>query len=578
MISTTDIIVIASYFGLVFILAFIVTLRERRKATQAADSYFLSGKSEGWFVIGASLFASNIGSEHLVGLAGSGARGDIAAAQFEILAALILIILGWIFVPFYIKSGVYTMPEFLEKRYSSSARTYLSIISVFSYILTKISVTIFAGALVFEVILGVPFWTGATFVVVATGIYTVFGGLKAVIYTDLLQMFVLIGGSLALLYFGSQGIFTSVVGVQEFGGISAIKQAISIENGAEIGAKYFNLWRPFDDPDYPWTGILFGAPILGVWYWCTDQFIVQRVLSAKNISNARKGALFGGFLKLTPIFIFAFPGVIAYTLSIQNPELLQNLAGETEYDQALPALVMSFLPVGFKGLMVAGLLAALMSSLSSVFNSCSTLITFDFYKRYNPESSQKNLVRVGQLSTVVLVVIGLAWIPLMRILTEGEGIFKYLQSIQAYISPPIAAVFLFGLFYKKTNSSGAMKALWFGFFLGSLRILLEFLTNGYQTQEAVWNIADGSFAHWFVSINFLHFAILIFVLSSIILFVGSMYGTQKSDEDLKLVIYDKKVLDDSSPSLKNDRILTALLIIGVLIIWLVFSPLFIGGV
>lgn len=578
MISTTDILVIASYFCFVFLLALIVTLRERKKANQAADSYFLSGKSEGWFVIGASLFASNIGSEHLVGLAGSGARGDIAAAQFEILAALILIVLGWVFVPFYIKSGVYTMPEFLEKRYSSSARSYLSIISVVSYILTKISVTIFAGALVFEVILGVPFWTGATFVVVATGIYTVFGGLKAVIYTDLLQMFVLIGGSLALLYFGSQGIFTNILGVQELGGISAIKQAITLENGAEVGAKYFNLWRPFDDPDYPWTGILFGAPILGVWYWCTDQFIVQRVLSAKNISNARKGALFGGFLKLTPIFIFAFPGVIAYTLSLNNPELLQNIAGDTEYDQALPALVMSFLPVGFKGLMVAGLLAALMSSLSSVFNSCSTLITFDFYKKYNPEASQKSLVRVGQISTVVLVVIGLAWIPLMKILTEGEGIFKYLQSIQAYISPPIAAVFLFGLFYKKINSSGAMKALWFGFFLGSLRILLEFLTNGYDTGNAIWNIAEGSFAHWFVSINFLHFAILIFVLSSIILFVGSKYGKVKSDQELQSVIYDKAVLNESSPNLKSDKVLTILLIIGVLIIWTIFSPLFLGGV
>lgn len=578
MISTTDILVIASYFGFVFLLALIVTLRERKKANQAADSYFLSGKSEGWFVIGASLFASNIGSEHLVGLAGSGARGDIAAAQFEILAALILIVLGWVFVPFYIKSGVYTMPEFLEKRYSSSARSYLSIISVVSYILTKISVTIFAGALVFEVILGVPFWTGATFVVVATGIYTVFGGLKAVIYTDLLQMFVLIGGSLALLYFGSQGIFTNILGVQELGGISAIKQAITLENSAEVGAKYFNLWRPFDDPDYPWTGILFGAPILGVWYWCTDQFIVQRVLSAKNISNARKGALFGGFLKLIPIFIFAFPGVIAYTLSLNNPELLQNIAGDTEYDQALPALVMSFLPVGFKGLMVAGLLAALMSSLSSVFNSCSTLITFDFYKKYNPEATQKSLVRVGQISTVVLVVIGLAWIPLMKILTEGEGIFKYLQSIQAYISPPIAAVFLFGLFYKKINSSGAMKALWFGFFLGSLRILLEFLTNGYDTGNAIWNIAEGSFAHWFVSINFLHFAILIFVLSSIILFVGSKYGKVKSDQELQSVIYDKAVLNESSPNLKSDKVLTILLIIGVLIIWTIFSPLFLGGV
>jgi SSS family solute:Na+ symporter len=239
---------------------------------------------------------------------------------------------------------------------------------------------------------------------------------------------------------------------------------------------------------------------------------------------------------------------------------------------------MSYLPTGFKGLMVAGLLAALMSSLSSVFNSCSTLITFDFYKRYKPDASENSLVRFGQISTVILVIIGLAWIPLMRILTEGDGIFKYLQSIQAYISPPIAAVFLFGLLFKKINSSGAMKALWFGFFLGSLRILLEFLTSGYENGSAVWNIVDGSFAHWFVSINFLHFAILIFVLSSIILFLGSRYGVSKTDEELESVIYDKSVLDQSSPNLKTDKMLTALLIIGVLIIWFTFSPLFLGGV
>jgi len=373
-----------------------------------------------------------------------------------------------------------------------------------------------------------------------------------------------------LLYFGSQGI--------DGASFTAIKDTITAARGPEVGAQYFNLWRPFDDPDYPWIGILFGAPILGVWYWCTDQFIVQRVLSAKNISNARKGALFGGFLKLTPILIFAFPGVIAYTLSINNPEILQNLAGDIEYDQALPSLVMSYLPTGFKGLMVAGLLAALMSSLSSVFNSCSTLITFDFYKRYKPDASENSLVRFGQISTVILVIIGLAWIPLMRILTEGDGIFKYLQSIQAYISPPIAAVFLFGLLFKKINSSGAMKALWFGFFLGSLRILLEFLTSGHENGSAVWNIVDGSFAHWFVSINFLHFAILIFVLSSIILFLGSRYGVSKTDEELESVIYDKSVLDQSSPNLKTDKMLTALLIIGVLIIWFTFSPLFLGGV
>jgi SSS family solute:Na+ symporter len=578
LITSSDIVVIIGYFVVVFLLAFVVTIKERRKKNQAADSYFLSGKSEGWFVIGASLFASNIGSEHLVGLAGSGARGDLVAAQFEILAALILIILGWIFVPFYIRSGVYTMPEFLEKRYSPAARTYLSIISIISYILTKISVTIFAGALVFEVILGIPFWTGATLVVLATGIYTVFGGLKAVIYTDLLQMFVLIGGSLALLYFGSHALMIDLPLAQGTSIFNSVKETIITAKGKVDGTNYFNLWRPFDDPDYPWTGIVFGAPILGIWYWCTDQFIVQRVLSAKNISNARKGALFGGFLKLTPILLFAIPGVLAFTLSINHPELLMNQNGVIEYDQALPSLIMSFLPVGFKGLMIAGLLAALMSSLSSVFNSCSTLITFDFYKKYYPNTSNANLVKVGQISTVILVVIGLAWIPLMRTMTESEGIFKYLQSIQAYISPPIAAVFLFGLFYKKINASGAMKALWFGFFLGTLRILVEFLTNGYETGHATWNITIGSAAHWFVSINFLHFAILMFVLSSIILFVGSRYGKTKTDEELKPVIYDPSVLKGQSGSIKMDKLLTLLLILGVVIVWLIFSPLILARI
>ncbi len=578
MTSSFDIVVIIGYFVAVFLLAFVMTIKERRKKNKAADSYFLSGKSEGWFVIGASLFASNIGSEHLVGLAGSGARGDLVAAQFEILAALILIILGWIFVPFYIRSGVYTMPEFLEKRYSPAARTYLSIISIISYILTKISVTIFAGALVFEVILGVPFWTGATLVVLATGIYTCFGGLKAVIYTDLLQMFVLIGGSLALVYFSSLALITDLPVAEGANIFTSVKDTIVTAKGKVDGANYFNLWRPFDDPDYPWTGIVFGAPILGVWYWCTDQFIVQRVLSAKNISNARKGALFGGFLKLTPILLFAVPGVLAFALSINHPQLFINQNGVIEYDQALPSLVMSFLPVGFKGLMIAGLLAALMSSLSSVFNSCSTLITFDFYKKYYPNTSSENLVKVGQISTIVLVIIGLAWIPLMRTMTESEGIFKYLQSIQAYISPPIAAVFLFGLFYKKINASGAMKALWFGFFLGTLRILVEFLTHGYETGNAVWNISIGSAVHWFVSINFLHFAIVMFVLSSIILFLGSLNGVAKNNEELSTVIYDPFVLKNKDKSVKIDKLLTLLLILGVVLIWFIFSPLILATV
>ncbi|MCB0624695.1 MAG: sodium/solute symporter, partial [Saprospiraceae bacterium] len=342
------------------------------------------------------------------------------------------ILLGWVFVPFYIKSGVFTMPEFLERRYNSSARTYLSVVSILAYVLTKISITIFAGALVFDV-MGVPFWTGAVIVVVATGIYTVFGGLRAVIYTDMMQMFVLLAGSISITFFG----------LQALGGwdgmMSVISEATS-QSDVLSRSHFFNLWRPSDDPSFPWTGILFGAPILGVWYWCTDQFIVQRVLSAKDVSNARKGTIFGGFLKLTPIFIFIVPGIIAYALSQQG---LVDLQGNP--DKALPAIITDFLPAGLKGLVLAGLLAALMSSLSSVFNSCSTLFTIDFYKKYRPQTSEKQLVWVGQLATVVLVAISLAWIPMIRAMMEGSRFYQYLQSVQTYISPPIAAAFPLGL-------------------------------------------------------------------------------------------------------------------------------------
>ncbi len=431
-IDSLDSTIILLYFALVFAVAFWVTYRERQEKSQVgygSADFFLGGRNLGWFVIGASLFASNIGSEHLVGLAGSGARGDMPTAQFEVLASLILILLGWLFVPFYIRSGIFTLPEFLERRYSGAARSYLSILSIFSYVLTKISITIFAGALVFEV-LGVPFWTGALIVVVATGVYTIFGGLRAVLFTDMIQMFVLVGGAVAVTFYGLQAL-------GGWGGmVATLDEAAAASGGTISKGSFFNLWRPVSDPDFPWTGLMFGAPILGVWYWCTDQFIVQRVLSAKDESNARRGALFGGFLKLLPLFIFVIPGIIAFALAQKG--LLTNM---NDPDQALPAMINGFLPSGIKGLVLAGLLAALMSSLSSVFNSSSTLFTIDFYKRYRPQASEKRLVYVGQIATVVLVGFSLLWIPFMRSLMEGGGIYKYLQSIQAYISPPIAAAY-----------------------------------------------------------------------------------------------------------------------------------------
>ncbi len=551
-----DLGIIVLYFVLIFVVAFMVTRKERKE--QSSTNYFLGGKNSGWFVIGASLFASNIGSEHLIGLAGSGARGDFVNGQFEILAALILLLLGWLFVPFYLKTGVYTMPEFLEKRYSRSARNYLSIISIFAYVLTKISVTIFAGALVFEQLIGIDFWVGAIIVVVATGIYTLFGGLKAVVYTDLVQMFILIGGAIGVTAFG----------IYELGGIDQVMASIRAEVSVDKANNYLSLWRPNSDADYPWTGILFGAPILGIWYWCTDQFIVQRVLSAKDQSNARKGTIFAGFLKLLPLFLFVFPGVIAFALHTQDGMLLMGENGQVNFDAALPAMVSTYLPTGMKGIVAAGLLAALMSSLSSVFNSSSTLVTMDLYKVVRPESTERRLVYVGQITTAVLVVLGLLWIPLMEDMMEDGGLFKYLQSIQAYIAPPIAVVFLFGILSARMNKNGALSALWFGFVVGTTRLALEFLSAKDEMGKAILSIDPGSGLAWFVEMNFLHFALFLFVICAFVhVAVSAMF---KTDVNKELVLSSMKSTEAKHEK-RTDLVLSLALIACVLLMWGIFS-------
>jgi SSS family solute:Na+ symporter len=484
MLNSMDWIVIGGYFLVVFAVAWWASRGEKDHERNSAD-YFLAGRNAGWFVIGGSLFASNIGSEHLIGLAGTGAASGLAVAQFEIQASLMLLLLGWFFVPFYLRSGVYTMPEFMERRYSPTVRWYLALISVVGYVLTKISVTIAAGGIVFESLLGMNFWTGAILVVVATGAYTVLGGLRAVLYTDLLQVFVLIGGSALV----------SIIGINQVGGWTALREAAP--------AGFFSVWKPMTDPAFPWTGILFGAPILGVWYWCTDQFIVQRVLAAHGEDDARRGTIMAGFLKQLPLFIFVIPGIVACVLSQQGALTLERS------DAALPTLVATVLPMGLRGVVVAGLLAALMSSLSSVFNSCSTLITWDIYRKIRPEASEKTLVRVGQWSTGVLVLLGLLWIPLMA--HVSEQLYQYLQSVQAYIAPPIAAVFLIGLLWGRVNAQGAIASLLTGFVLGMGRLALEL--NKDSLSGPALQLA---------SINFLHYACLLFIVCSAVLVLVSL--------------------------------------------------------
>lgn len=539
--ATVDWVLIALYFVAIFAVAWWVAGR-KRSTHESSTGYFLAGRNVGWFVVGTALFASNIGSEHLVGLAGSGYDGGVAVGQFEVLAALILLILGWLFVPFYLKSGVFTMPEFLERRYSPAARWYLAVISIVGYVLTKISVTLYAGGIVYEVLLGGGFWTGALIIVIATGAYTVLGGLRAVLYTEMLQTIMLVGGA----------VLVTAVGMARLGGWGAM--------AASVEVSYLDMWQPMSHPSFPWTGIIFGAPILGVWYWCTDQFIVQRVLSANGIDHARRGTIFGGFLKILPLFIFVIPGVVAAGL-VQSGQLELARA-----DHALPEMIRTLLPVGLRGLVMAGFLAALMSSLAAVFNSCSTLITWDIYRALRPQASERQLVVVGKLSTLGLVGLGLLWIPFMKYIS-GQ-LYVYLQSVQAYISPPIAAVFLLGVSWRRVNAKGAIASLATGFVLGTVRLVLELCKGS----------IDG-LLFWYADINFLHFALLLFGVCTAVLVVVSLVTPAQTSEQLAGLTFattspERENRDPrlrSSPTWRRwDVCLSVLLVICVVLVWLSF--------
>ena len=473
-----DIVAITGYFLILLGIGYWAARREKN----VSSDYFLASRDVGWFAVGASLFASNIGSEHLVGLAGSGAKGGLAVGHFEWLACFMLLLLGWLFVPFYLRSGVYTMPEFLERRFNSASRTYFTWVSIIGYVLTKISVTLYAGGVVMREVTGFSVWTSAVILIVITGLYTVLGGLRAVIYTEVMQAVVLIIGSATM----------ALVGLHAVGGWSGLE--------ARVPADFFSMWKPVNHPAFPWTGIVFGAPILGVWYWCTDQHIVQRVLAAKNVSAARTGTILAGFLKILPVFIFVLPGIIAAALY-----------SDIRSDAAYPALVTRLLPAGFKGLVLAGMLAALMSSLASAFNSCSTLLTWDVYRKLRPGASEQRLVAVGRATTVLLVGLGLLWIPFMKYISPQ--IYIYLQSVQAYIAPPIAACFLLGVLYPRLNGTGAVTALVTGLVLGTARLVLEL-------EKA--HMASGTALYWFATVNFLHFAALLFALCAGILIAVSL--------------------------------------------------------
>jgi solute:Na+ symporter, SSS family len=492
-----DWIVIGLYFLLIAAIVVWVIIRKQK----TTEDYFLAGRNLGWFVVGASIFASNIGSEHVVGLAGAGAGGKIPMLIYE-LHAWLVITLGWVFLPFYIRSGVFTMPEFLERRFNSGTRWFLSVFSLLAYILTKVSVTVYAGGIVISSLLQIDFWFGALITVVLTGVYTILGGMKAVAYTEALQTVIMVVGAATLTYFG----------LEAAGGWAEVK--------ANLEPGYLNMWRPNADPDFPWLPLVITSTIVGTWYWCTDQYIVQRVLAAKNIQQGRRGTIFGGLLKLLPVFLFLIPGVIA--LALKNK-------GELSWDspdQAFASLLMNKMPTGLRGLVAAGLLAALMSSLASVFNSCSTLFTVDIYKKLRPNESEAKLLRIGRIATAVVVILGIAWIPIMQ--NISGVLYEYLQSVQSYIAPPITAVFLLGIFFRRINSQGAISTLIAGLVVAAFRLVLELNKE---------SLEPGTLMYGFATMNFLSFAAWFFLFCITVCVGVSMLTAPPSMERIKGLTY-----------------------------------------
>jgi len=567
--QTWDWITLAGYFLIILAVAWWVI----RKRKDTAADYFLANRNLSWWIVGASIFASNIGSEHIVGLAGTGATDGVAMAHYE-LHAWCLLVLAWVFVPFYSRSLVFTMPEFLEKRFSVHSRYVLAVVSLISYVVTKMAVGVFAGGVVFSTLLpevqltvgGIhlnSFWIGSVLVIVLTGIYTMLGGMRAVAYNDALQTGILILGSIIL----------TIYGLIKLGGIGPLREL--------TGSEMFNLWKPlvpagvegtwapvivkdaagaivkqawYFNGFYPWLGMLFCAPIIGLWYWCTDQYIVQRALGAPDMRAARRGSIFAGVLKLLPVYLFIVPGLIAFALAksgkVPGLEVMLAANGKTipfEAQAAFPLLVKYLLPVGLRGLVVAGLLSALMSSLAGAFNASSTLFTVDLYKKWKPQATEHQVVRTGRIATAVMVLMALLWIPVIQ---GARGLYFYLQSVQGYLAPPIFVVFFFGVFWKRLNAKGCLWALITGLVLGLFRLLVDTPVAlgmfGYaDAAKTVANgYAEGSFL-WIVNnIFFQYFSVLITLISIAVMVVVSYLTKEPDYGRIKSLTFGTRTAED----------------------------------
>jgi SSS family solute:Na+ symporter len=577
--ETLDWVVVAIYFASLLGVAWWVIIQNK----DTADDYFLAGRNLGWFIVAASIFSSNIGSEHLVGLAGSGCTDGVAMAHFELHAWCVLV-LAWVMVPFYARSMVFTMPEFLERRFNATARWVLSIISLVAYVITKIAVGIFAGGIVFSTLLPEvnlnlgfttldSFWLGSILVIVVTGLYTVLGGMRAVAYNDTLQTIILVIGSAVL----------TVYGLDAVGGWDKLKEI--------CGGEMFNLWKPlvpagvegtwapvieknaagavvrqawYFNGNYPWAGMLFCAPIIGLWYWCTDQYIVQRALGAPSEREARRGSICAGYLKLLPVFIFIIPGMICFALAKSGKiSELSSLIGPdgkaipAQCQAAFPLLVKHILPAGVRGLVVAGLLSALMSSLAGVFNASSTLFTMDLYKKLRPKVSQHQLVWTGRIATTTMVL---------------SGLYDYLQTVQGYLAPPIFVVFFFGVFNKRLNGKGCLAALIIGFVLGMFRLAVDTPIK----MEWITGYPEGSFL-WIVNNTyFQYYGLFIFLVSVVAMLVVSYLTEAPDEERIRGLTYGTVTAEDRERSRRTWSWGDVVASLGVLVVILAAYLYFTG--
>ncbi|XP_059906276.1 sodium/glucose cotransporter 1 [Gadus macrocephalus] len=525
--NAADISVIVIYFLVVLAVGVWAMVRTNRSTV---GGFFLAGRSMVWWPIGASLFASNIGSGHFVGIAGTAAAGGIAIGGFEWNALVVVVILGWLFVPIYIKAGVVTMPEYLKKRFGGQRiRVYLSVLSLFLYVFTKISADMFSGAIFINLALGLNIYLAVICLLLITALYTVTGGLAAVIYTDTLQTIIMVVGSFILMGFA----FNEVGTYDDFQrlymqAVPNITGNISAEC-YEPQADSFHIFRDAVTGNPPWPGLIFGLTIQAVWYWCTDQVIVQRCLSAKNLSHVKAGCILCGYLKLLPMFLMVFPGMISRILypneiaCVDPDECLKFCDASVGCTNlAYPKLVVDLMPNGLRGLMLSVMLASLMSSLTSIFNSASTLFTMDIYTKFRRTASEKELMLAGRVFMLALIGVSIAWIPIVQSAQSGQ-LFDYIQSVTSYLTPPIAAVFILAVFCKRVNETGAFYGLMIGLAIGLSRMIAEFAfgTGTCAQPSDCPEIICG--------VHYLYFSIILFIISCILI-VGISLATKPIDD------------------------------------------------